>query len=140
MPNAYKVPSIDEIKERLAPLFKEDGLQLALVFGSVVSGRINEKSDIDLAFLFDKSVDILGLTNRVINLLHIDHVDVVDLRRASPLLKYYAVKYCEILFERSPGLFHEFYSFTLRRYVDTKKLRDAQGKAIQYFLGEKGLI
>jgi predicted nucleotidyltransferase len=62
--------STEEIKEKLAPLFKDGELQLALVFGSRVSSRFREKrSDIDLAFLFDKPADILALTNRVIRLL-----------------------------------------------------------------------
>jgi predicted nucleotidyltransferase len=81
-------PSTQEIKERLALLFKDRELQLAMVFGSTVSGKVKKKqSDIDLAFLFDKAADILALTNRVIRLLHFDDVDVVDLRCANPLLQ-----------------------------------------------------
>lgn len=134
-----KIPSIDEIKERLAPLFQEEKLQLVLLFGSVVSEKVCKQSDIDLAFLFDGPVDLVALTNKVIKFLQTDHVDVVDLRRASPILKYFAAKYCRVLYEQSPTLFSEFYSLTFRRYIDTKKLRDAQGKAIKNFLEEKGL-
>jgi predicted nucleotidyltransferase len=134
-------PSPEEIKERLAPLFKDGELQLALVFGSTVSGKVKKKqSDIDLAFLFDRPADILALTNQVIRLLHFDDVDVVDLRYANPLLRFSVAKNGKLLFERSPGLFHEFFSLTFRRYVDTKKLRDAQGKVIQTFLEERMLI
>ncbi|MGQ9647616.1 MAG: type VII toxin-antitoxin system MntA family adenylyltransferase antitoxin [Thermodesulfobacteriota bacterium] len=134
-------PSSEEIKERLAPLFKDKELQLASVFGSAVSGELKkQRSDIDLAFLFDKPVDILALTNRVIRLLHFDDVDVIDLRRASPLLRFSSVKNGKLIYERSPGLFHEFFSLTFRRYVDTKKLRDAQTKLIRHFLRERMLI
>ena len=58
--------SIGEIKKGLSPLFNDEGLRLVLLFGSAVSGKIHKKSDIDFAFLFDKPVDILSLTNRVI--------------------------------------------------------------------------
>ena len=134
-------PSAEEIKEKLTPLFKDVELQLALVFGSTVSGKVKKKqSDVDLGFLFDKPVDILSLTNRVVRLLHFDDVDVVDLRRANPLLKFSSVKNGQLLYERSPGLFNEFYSLTFRRYVDTKKLRDAQTKVIRHFLEERELI
>ena len=75
-----------EIKSKLSPLFKERELRLAILFGSAVSGKVHSNSDIDIAFLFEKPVDILELTNTVIRLLHVDNVDVIDLRKASPLL------------------------------------------------------
>ncbi len=140
MRNSDKIPSIDEIKERLRPLFKEEELELILLFGSVASRISHKKSDIDLAFLFDKPLDILALTNKVIKLLHTDNVDVVDLKRANPLLKFSIAKNGKLLYERSPGLFNEFYSFAFRRYIDTKKLRSAQGETIKNFLEEKGLL
>lgn len=131
--------NIGKIKDRLAPLFNEEGLQLILLFGSVASGKEYRESDIDLGFLFDKPVDILALTNRVIQLLRTDRVDVVDLSRASPLLKYSAIRTGKALFERAPGLFNIFQSLTFRIYIDTIKLRDAQEKAIHNFLVERGL-
>jgi len=44
-----------------------------------------------------------------------------------------------LLFERSPGLFRQFQSFASRRYADTRKLREAQRRAIQVFLQQEGL-
>lgn len=131
--------TIGEIKNRLAPLFNEEGLQLVLLFGSVAIGKENPKSDIDLGFLFDNDIDLLFLTTRVIQLLRTDRVDVVDLRRASPLLRYSAIRTGKVLFERIPGLFNTFQSLIFRIYIDTKKLREAQEKAIHYFLEEGGL-
>ena len=85
--------SIEQIKERLTPLYEDEGLQFVLLFGSSVSeGRYNQRSDIDLAFSFDHPADLLALTNNVIRLLRTDNVDVVDLKRASPLLKFSAAK------------------------------------------------
>lgn len=130
---------VKEISERLSPIFKEEGLQLVLLFGSLSSGKGHGQSDIDLAFLFDRPVNILELTNRVIKLLHTDNVDVVDLRHASPLLRFSIAKTAKVLYESSPGLFNEFYSLAFRMYLDTKKLRDAQSRAIRYFLETKGL-
>jgi predicted nucleotidyltransferase len=131
--------STEEIRKRLSPLFKDEGLQFIVLFGSLASGRIHKESDIDLAFLFDEPTDILALTNRVIRLLHADKIDVVDLRRASPLLCFAAARQGKLLHERSPGLFNSFYSLAFRRYVDTKKLRDARGNTIKHFLQERGL-
>jgi len=134
-PKAY---STDEIKEKLSSLFKEEALQIVLLFGSQSSGQVHPESDIDLGFLYDEPVDLLDLTNKVIQLLHKDRVDVVDLRRANPLLCYSAVRQGKLLFERSPGLFNSFFSLSFRRYVDTKKLRDARQRAIDNFLEARG--
>jgi predicted nucleotidyltransferase len=138
MAKTKEIISVEEIRNRLVPIFKDEGLKLVLLFGSAVLGKIHKQSDIDLAFLFDKPVDILSLTNRVIRLLHADNIDVVDLRRASPLLKFSVVKNGRLLYERQPGMFNEFYSLAFRMYVDSKKLRDAQEIAIRHFLKERG--
>jgi len=140
MSELKKMPSIEEIKDRLSPLFKDEGLRLVLMFGSVVSEMMHKKSDIDLAFLFDRPVDILELTNRVIRLLHTDNVDVIDLKNANPLLRFSAAKNGRILYERSPGVFNEFFSLAFRMYVDTEKLREARATGIRHFLEERGLL
>jgi predicted nucleotidyltransferase len=131
---------IHDIKERLTPLFRKEEMQLVLLFGSMANGSVHGKSDIDLGFLFDEPVDVLALTNEVIKLLHSDRVDVVDLRRASPLLKFSAAKKGIVLYERSDGLFNHFFSLAFRMYVDTKRLRDAQGEIIRDFLEEKEMV
>jgi predicted nucleotidyltransferase len=129
--------SIIDIKDRLIPLFRKKGLQLVLLFGSMAKGSVHRKSDIDLGFLFDEPVDVVSLTNEVTKLLHSDRVDVVDLRRASPLLKFSAAQKGKILYERAEGVFNEFLSLSFRMYVDTKKLRDAQGEIIRDFLEKR---
>lgn len=134
-----KTLSIEEIKEKLGPLFEEEGLQLVFLFGSAVSGKVHNRSDIDIAFLFNKQVDILALTNKVINHLHADNIDVVDLRRTSPLMKFSVVKNGLLIYEAEQGAFNEFYSLAFRMYVDSKKLRDAQTSAIRHFLEARGL-
>jgi predicted nucleotidyltransferase len=135
-----KMLTIEEIRDRLSPLFNNEGIKLVLLFGSVVSGKVHKQSDIDLAFLFDKPVDILALTNKVIRLLHTDNIDVVDLKRASPLLKFSVTRNGRLLYEKSPGIFTEFYSLAFRMYVDTKKLRIAQTISVRKFLESRGLL
>ncbi len=122
------------IKDKLSPLFHEKDLRLVILFGSTATGNRHNTSDIDLGFLFDNQVDILELTNRVIQLLKRDNIDVVDLNRTSPLLRFSAVKKGKLLYEKEPGQFNEFASLAFRIYVDTKKLRSARAKSIKNFL------
>ena len=92
--------SFEEIRERMKPLLEDEGLKLVLLFGSAASGRTHKQSDIDLAFLYDKPVDILLLTNRIISILRSDTIDVIDMRRASPLLKFAIARNCVLLYEK----------------------------------------
>ncbi len=131
--------SPEEIPKKLAPFFREPGLEVVLLFGSQVAGQVHPESDIDLGVLFNRSFDLVNTTNKVTGLLHTDRVDVIDLRRANPLLAFSAASQGRVLYEQVPGMFNVFYSLSFRRYVDTKKLRDAQAKTIQNFLKEKGL-
>src|SRR4030042_63819 len=139
MEKAEKIISIEEMRERLAPIFKDPELRFVLLFGSSFSEKMHKQSDIDLAFLYNRPEDIVALTNRVIRLLHTDNIDVVDLKSANPLLKFSIAKKCKILYEKKQGMFNEFYSLAFRMYVDTKKLRSAQATAIRRFLEARGL-
>ena len=139
MAKTEKIISIEEIRQKLAPVFKHPELRLALLFGSTLSGKLREQSDVDLAFLYNRPEDVVALTNSVIRLLHTDNVDVVDLKKANPLLKFAIAKNCKILYEKKQGMFNEFYSLAFRMYVDTKKLRSAQETAIRRFLEARGL-
>lgn len=100
--------SISDIKDRLAPLFVEEGLSLIILFGSIVSGTSHARSDVDIAFLYSRKVDILELTNRASRLLKTDRVDVVDLGLAPPLLKFAVAKTGKIVYERPPGSLTNF--------------------------------
>lgn len=133
------MPDVEQIREALTPLFRDEGLRLVLLFGSAATGGAHRRSDIDLAFLFDTPADILALTNAVVRLLGADNVDVVDLRRASPLLKFSAAKHGKVLYEKTPGVFPAFYSLAFRMYDDTRKLREAKARSIRAFLDSRGL-
>jgi predicted nucleotidyltransferase len=131
--------TIEVIKEKLLPLFGEKGLRLVVLFGSVAKGKVHKKSDIDIAFLFDKPADVLTLTNKVIQILHTDNVDIVDLFHASPLLKFSVAKTGVPLFEKNQGEFNLFKALAFKIYIDAKKIREARSKAIAAYLKRKGI-
>jgi len=68
-----------------------------------------------------------------------DRLDLIDLRRAGPLLGMAVARTGRPLFEREPGAFREFQSLASRRYCDTDKLRRARRRAIHAFLEREGL-
>ncbi|OPY68336.1 MAG: hypothetical protein A4E57_01824 [Syntrophorhabdaceae bacterium PtaU1.Bin034] len=93
-----------------------------------------------MAFMFDRPVDIIELTGLTIQLLKRDDVDVLDLRRASPLMQFAVAKTGKLLYERTDGLFDAFRAHAFKKYVDTKKIRDAQKEYIDIFLKTRGVL
>lgn len=130
--------TITDIRERLAPLFADPDIDLVILFGSVAEGVAHADSDLDLAVRGQQPLDLVSLTNTVTRLLHADAVDVVDLRRAAPLLMMEVVRGGRLLYERTPGSYVSLCSLAHRRYVDTAKLRVAQRDTIRRFLQDRG--
>jgi len=114
-------------------------LQLLILFGSAVKGRMVAESDVDLGVRCDNLADLDHLYLAIAPRLRTDRLDVIDLRRAGPLLAFQVARTGRLLFERRPGAFREFQSLASRRYCDTGKLRRAERRAIQLFLEREGL-
>lgn len=133
------VRTVEQLRERLAPLFAVWDIELVIAFGSMATGSMRLDSDSDVAVMGRRLLDLVALTNDSARLLQTDAVDVVDLRRASPLLMMEVVRGGRVLYERVPGSYAAFCSLAHRRYVDTAKLRRAQREAIQRFLHARGV-
>ncbi len=117
----------------------ETDLQLLVLFGSRVAGRATARSDVDLAIQCAGPTDLDRWHVTLAPLMGTDRVDLVDLRRAGPLLGFEVARTGQPLFERRPGTFRAFQALAARRYADTAKLRTAQRRAIQVFLQRHGL-
>jgi predicted nucleotidyltransferase len=137
--NSPSRSDLTRLREQLAPLYEDPEIDLVVLFGSRAAGEGHAESDIDLAIRGEAPLDLVAVTNRVTRLLRTDRVDLVDLRRASPLLLREVARRGWLLYERSPGLYVMFSSLAHRRYVDTAKLRAAQREAIRNFLRERGV-
>lgn len=120
----------DAVRAHLQPLAEDPSLRLIVLFGSLAGEAPDRARDIDLAFLLSDPADVVDLTNRIAHLLHEDAVDIVDLRRASPLLAARVAEEGVPLYERTPVEFASFRSLAWRRCVDTSKLRRLQHESI----------
>ena len=85
---------------------REPGLRLLVLFGSRARGDQHDESDWDFAFLGD--IDILGLRGRLTDALATDSVDLVDLSRASGLLRFRVASHGLVVFQQVPGTFDDF--------------------------------
>ena len=128
---------LQKLTRALQPLFERQDVQLVVVFGSVAAGRARPQSDVDLGVLCEGvSADIEPL---VMQLLGTERFDLIDLRRASPLLAMSIAKTAKVLYESTPAIFASFASLALRRYEDSAKLRRTREWNIETFLQERGL-
>ncbi len=130
---------LQSMQEALAPVCSQPDIQLVILFGSAAKGTRHGKNDLDLAILAEEPLNLVDITNQVIALLRTSQVDVVDLRRASPLLAMEIVRGGRFLYERQAGEYVRFCSLAHRWYVDTAKLRAAQKEAIARYLEARGL-
>jgi len=133
--------SIAEIAKRLSPLFQRPEIRLVVLFGSRAKARSRPSSDLDLGIrVINASTVFTALERDAVRLLATDRVDVVDLRRASPLLAMGVAIDGIALYERDPGEFASFASLAARRYNDTAKLRKLRETGIGTFLNRGELL
>lgn len=114
-------------------------IQLLVLFGSAVKGQARPRSDVDLGVRCNGPADLDALYLATAPRLGTDRLDLIDLRRAGPLLAFEVARTGRLLYERHPGAFREFQSLASRRYCDTEKLRRARRRAIHVFLEREGL-
>ena len=131
MRETLAVPSIDELRRVAAAVGPETDCRLLVLFGSAARSSCSAPEDLDVAVLADGELDVVALTNKLIQALGTQHVDVADLHRADPLLMMLVGRDGVPLYERSPGEFARFVSLAARRYADTRKFRDMEAREIR---------
>lgn len=125
------------LRDAAAGLAREAGLDLVVLFGSAATGARAVPEDLDIAVRAATGVvDLMALTNRLIERVGTQHIDLVDLRRADPVLLAAVARDGVPLFEQEPATFARFVSLAVRRFADTKKFRDAAREDIRLFVSE----
>jgi uncharacterized protein len=126
------------LRKAAAEAARELGLRLVVLFGSTARSEARP-GDLDLAVLADHALDPVDLVNYFTVLLGRNDVDVVDLRRADPVLLMQVAREGVPLFEQDVAEFNAFYSLAVRRFADTRKFREAEEGAIRDFISRRVL-
>lgn len=132
-------PNIGRKLTQLIPLFEKENVLLAYLFGSLSRGQAGH--DIDLAILA-QSEPAFRLRAAITNCLETERVDLVDLQRASPVLRFEILRTGQLLYTADQALSERFELATLRLYRDTAWLRHRQREYLrermeQWSSGEK---
>lgn len=119
-------PLPDNIRERLAllaTLFEEEEVLLAYVFGSFLHNEAS--ADIDLAVLPGHR-GLENLREKICETLSTQRVDLVNLKTASPLLRFEVLRTGSLIFKKNESVENGFELSVIREYRDTAHLRKVQ--------------
>lgn len=122
--------------EQVVARLESEGARLVILFGSRAEGRERPESDWDLGVLWSAAPP--PSLDAELEQLLAGRVDLVDLRRAPPVLLMECVRRGRVLHDETGSEFARFASLALRRYEDTKKLRALQEQSRRSFLAARG--
>jgi len=109
--------------EHLPAIFEQHGVELAYLFGSLARGEIGK--DVDLAIL-TQAEPAYRLRAEIIECLDTERLDLVDLRRAAPSLRFEIIRNGRLLYCTDEETVERFEIDTLHQYRDTAYLRRQQ--------------
>jgi len=95
-------------EQALAQSARQAGLGLLVLFGSRVLGQVHGQSDWDFGYLAGGTLDEELLRERLMEILGTELVDLVDLSKASALLRIQVAVGGKPVFEDETGIFQTF--------------------------------
>jgi len=137
--------TLNEIKEKLVKsgpmLAKKYNLELMVIFGSYATKKARVNSDLDIGVIgYLDFNSLIELTDELSKLLGLKFVEVVNLKKASPLLAHNALGAAVVVFERAPGILSAARLATLHRFVETKSLREIRFNRTKRYIKEYSSI
>jgi predicted nucleotidyltransferase len=95
-------------RESIEALARSSGIQLLALFGSRARGEAHALSDFDFAYRANATTDVPRFESGLLELLGTDRLDLVNLDRASALLRRKVAQEGVLLFQAKPSGFQDF--------------------------------
>ena len=112
-------------KEKIKELAEKYQLKLMILFGSQVKRKgVHKGSDFDVAYLSKKGLsgrEIIDLNCDLMEIFQTDKVDLVDLKKADPFLRYEIAQNSQLLYGREMD-YLEFKAFAFKDYINHRPL------------------
>lgn len=129
-----ELPSdIEQKLKGLPDLLEREGVSLAYLFGSIAQGRSGQ--DVDLAIMVEDG-PAFRLREDIVEWLGTERIDLVDLRRASPVLRFEIIRTGHPLWAVDEDTLERFELATLQAYRDTHPLRHQQRYYLRRRMGQ----
>lgn len=115
----------DDIQKIITFLQSKMTLRLLILYGSYASGHATEKSDIDLAFIADEDLDYmdvrLTLALEIASLMHVEFVDLIDLKSIDDVFRFVIVSTGEVIYQE--GNFDTYLDLVYTKYLQLNEDR-----------------
>lgn len=124
-------------KKKFKNLAQKYSLELLLLFGSRVSGKTHQESDYDIAYLSKRKFSLDKQGRLIMDLLPLigeyDErlINLVNIKKASPLLLYAMTTNSLVLFEKKPASFACLRAYAFKKYIETKPLYKEKAERLQ---------
>ncbi len=123
-----------KIIEKIA---QEFSLDLLLLFGSRVKGQIHKESDYDIAYLSHRLLDLDEEGRLILSLLPVAEerderlINLVNIKKAPPLLLYGMTLNCQVLYEKEPTEFASLRASAFKKYVEMKPFHEERARKLK---------
>lgn len=128
-----------ELEKKIQNMAGRFGIKLVVLIGSYQTEAFKQgESDVDVAVLFRSNLTPdrrLELLNELSRIFEYHKIDLIDLNRATGLLKYEVSTTGRAVYEESEGFFLRYSLYCLRYYYDTKKFRLGREDSLNRALG-----
>lgn len=132
-------------EEYIQALSRKYSLELLLLFGSRISGQTHQESDYDIAYLSERVLDLEEEGRLIMALLPLigeqDErlINLVNIKKASPLLFYAMTSNAQVIFEKKPAAFATLRAYAFKKYIETKPLYEEKARRLQKDFVSKNL-
>jgi len=120
---------LTELPHSLAGL--EQQISAVILFGSLATNQETPLSDVDLAILYHKKLNLdelnmlhLQVMGIITDLLQSDDIDIINLNTAPLTMQYGAIKQSKLLLLNNREEYIDFWEETVKYYLDFKPLLD----------------
>ena len=100
---------------------KNRNILIAYLFGSYADGTAHQRSDLDLAFLFNEPVDLrteIALQVKLSEVTGIEAIDLLNLNKAPLYLQFKVITTGRLIYEVDPDQTSDFLENLFNRYHD----------------------
>ena len=121
---------IFKLIKRLPDVFEsEKRICLSYLFGSFAANKVNDLSDVDIAYLLEKGKEIsfdeeMQLAERIVKALETDEIDLIQLNKAPVFFSYKIISTGSVIYCKEKKEKENFESKIFMEYLDMKPMID----------------